>query len=151
MSRMTGAKKVRRLKAAVAGTARESARGRPKRTASEMPSSGTPTVREARAWQERLNAIQPDTADENVSATNLKSDAGASTARRNLKRDASDTRAALESSNPLKRPSRKSTRRSSSGALKSNTQKTIQVKRAVAMDPKPRAQRALARGRTRSR
>jgi hypothetical protein len=101
------------------------------------------TQRVARAWVERENALGVDTAQPGVSATDKKSEAGASTSRRNLLGRSSKSTAALEGSDPSSRPSRKSTRKSSN-RTKAATQKTRANTRKVT-SPKARALRSQTR------
>lgn len=98
--------------------------------------------RVARAWDEREAAVQVDTAQPGVSATDKKSEAGASTARRNLRGRAPRATAAVEGSAPSSRPSRKSTRKSSNRA-KAAVQKT-RANTGKTTSPKARATRSRA-------
>lgn len=98
-------------------------------TTSERP-EGLPSERIGRAWDARNEAVAADG----------RADAGGL---RNLKREALDTPAALETSLPSARPSRKSTRGSGSH-LKAATVKGTAVKTQL-RSPSARAKRSQAK------
>lgn len=87
------------------------------------PPAGVPNQRTMRAWEEKLD--------------------GEGDPNSNLKRQAQDTPAALETTEPGKTPSRKSTRGSTSH-IKAATPKTTAVKNQV-RSPSARAQRSQTR------
>ncbi|MEZ4410803.1 MAG: hypothetical protein R3A52_30630 [Polyangiales bacterium] len=101
----------------------------------------TRTVEEA--WEEREEAKPVDTSKAGVSATDKKADSHASSARRNLKGDTTNSTKMLEGVEPGQRPSRKSTRDSANRA-KGATELTKANTRAVT-SPKARATRNQTR------